>query len=170
MTRAASKSGLWGQSWEEQGYLWGWRRRWTWGIKGPRCQARMLVLGPANNGDPAMQWPGRRALFKETSPGRVAGALEAGKPDHRMIQVPNADKTATKRSGLGISLKPTHSDTLSTRNARSIKVKTNKRGGPKEKATNSLCRPPVFPQSSCNVHPPVPWAQPLLENSRPAPI
>ena len=57
----------------------------------------------------------------------MAGALEAGTPDRGMIQVPNADKTATKRSDLGISLKPTHSDTLSTRNARSIKVKTNKR-------------------------------------------
>ena len=170
MTRAASKSGLWGQSWEKQGYLWGWRRRWTWGMKGPRCQARMLVLGPANNGDPAMQWAGRRALFKETSPACVVGALEAGKPDRGMIQVPNADKTATKRSGLGISLKPTHSDTLSTRNARSIKVKTNKRGGPKEKETQLPVSAAFLPPESCNVHPPVPWTQPLLENSRPAPI
>ena len=86
----------------------------------------------------------------------MVGALEAGKPDRGMIQVPNADKTATKRSGLGISLKPTHSDTLSTRNARSIKVKTNKRGGPKEKETQLPVSAAFLPPESCNVHPPVP--------------
>ena len=73
--------------------------------------------------------------------------MEAGKPDHGMIQVPNADKTAMKWNELGISLKPSHRDILSTRNAHSIKVKKIQEEDQRKRQPNSPCRLPFFPQS-----------------------
>lgn len=63
-----------------------------------------------------------------TLPAHVAGALEAGKPDRGMIQVPNVDKTATEVERPGnLTETHCHSDIVSTRNVHSIEIKTNKR-------------------------------------------
>ena len=94
----------------------------------------------------------------------MAGALEAGKPDRGMIQVPNSDKTAAEVERPGnLTESHCHSDIVSTRNAHSIEIKTNKREGPKEKAAELPVSADSLPpeqtcvqQSSRNVHPPVP--------------
>ena len=58
----------------------------------------------------------------------MAGALEAGKPDRGMIQVPNVDKTAAEVERLGnLTETHCHSDIVSTRNVHSIEITTNKR-------------------------------------------
>lgn len=94
----------------------------------------------------------------------MAGALEAGKPDRGMIQVPNSDKTAAEVERPGnLTESHCHSDIVSTRSAHSIEIKTNKREGPKEKAAELPVSADSLPpeqtrvqQSSRNVHPPVP--------------